>query len=79
MIKVKSNKTDNKNTGKKRVHTGTPIYNLICDETLAKLNALKHKLAPKKKPAGDKKRRVFSSRKKTMHFAPGKEPTVTMA
>lgn len=73
MIKVKIQKVDNKNNGKKRVHTGTPVYNLICDETLAKLNALKYKLMPKKK------RRVFSSKKKTMHFAPGKEPTVTMA
>lgn len=78
MIKVKINKTDNKNNGKKRVHTGIPVCNLICDETLAKLNSLKHKLMPKKKP-GEKKRRVFSSKKKTMHFAPGKEPTITMA
>lgn len=77
MIKVKINKTDNKNNGKKRVHTGIQVCNLICDETLAKLNALKHKLMPKKKP-GEKKRRVFSSKKKTMHFVPGKGPTVTI-
>lgn len=91
MIKVKAN-INNEAKGakakKKHIHKGIPVYALIKDEVLDKLNALKLSLMPKnhkrhndKNTHGEatKGHRVYSSKKKTMHFAPGRTPTVTAA
>lgn len=93
MIKVKAdinNEAKGAKAKKKHAHKGVPVYALIKDEVLDKLNALKMSLMPKnhynKRHSNEdthggaaKGHRVYSSRKKTMHFAPGRTPTVTAA